>query len=79
MTMPLAIGAPPGDTIDWEAINWPKVVRDVRRLQMRIAKATREGKWGKVNSLQWLLTHSRAARLLAVRHVTSANGRQWMA
>lgn len=44
MTMPLAIGAPPGETIDWEAINWPKVVRDVRRLQMRIAKATREGK-----------------------------------
>src|SRR5262249_35006172 len=41
----------------------------VRRLQMRIAKATREGRHGKVKALQWLLTHSFYAKLLAVKRV----------
>ena len=43
---------------------------------MRIAKAIREGRWGKVKSLQWLLTHSFAAKLLAVRRVTQNAGRK---
>jgi hypothetical protein len=43
---------------------------------MRIAKAVREGRWGKVKSLQWLLTHSFAAKLLAVRRVTQNAGRK---
>ena len=30
---------------DWEAVDWPKVWRDVRRLQLRFAKAIRAGKW----------------------------------
>jgi RNA-directed DNA polymerase len=41
---------------------------------MRIAKATREGKRGKAKALQWILTHSRAAKLLAVRRVSQNKG-----
>ena len=56
----------------WDAIDWRPIIECVQRLQMRIAKATREGRWGKVRALQWLLTHSSAAKLLAVRRVADA-------
>jgi RNA-directed DNA polymerase len=55
----------------WEAINWPTVKADVRRLQMRIAKAAREGKHNKVKSLQWVLSHSFSAKLLDTRPITA--------
>src|SRR6202142_531533 len=58
----------------WKAINWPQVRQVVRRLQMRIAKATQAGRHRKVQALQWLLTHSRAAKLLAVHRVTTNRG-----
>ena len=61
--------------LTWEAIDWPSAEKQVRRLQMRIAKATREGRWSKVKALQWLLTHSFAAKLLAVKRVVSNRGR----
>ena len=41
---------------------------------MRIAKAVREEKWGKVKSLQWILTHSYHAKLLAVKRVSQSSG-----
>jgi RNA-directed DNA polymerase len=47
----------------------------VERLQMRIAKATREGKHRKAASLQWILTHSYYAKLLAVKRVTTNKGK----
>jgi RNA-directed DNA polymerase len=47
----------------------------VRRLQVRIAKAVREDRWNKVKRLQYLLTNSRAAKLLAVKRVTSNRGK----
>lgn len=59
----------------WDAIDWQPIIDGVQRLQMRIAKATREGRWGKVKALQWLLTHSSAAKLLAIRRVASNPGR----
>lgn len=59
----------------WDAINWRATEQQVQRLQMRIAKATRERRWGKVQALQWLLTHARSAKLLAVRRVTRNAGR----
>jgi RNA-directed DNA polymerase len=68
------IGASPPEG-RWDAIDWQTIEEQVLRLQMRIAKATREGRWGKVKSLQWLLTHSFAAKLLAVRRVTQNAGR----
>lgn len=61
--------------LTWDAIDWRTVEKAVRRLQMRIAKAAREGRWGKVNALQWLLTHSFYAKLLAVRRVVRNRGR----
>jgi RNA-directed DNA polymerase len=38
--------------VNWPAIDWRKVTQTVRRLQARIVKATREGRWGKVKALQ---------------------------
>src|SRR6202011_3501291 len=59
----------------WEAVTWRTIQKQVFRLQTRIAKATREGRWRKVKALQWLLTHSSSAKLLAVRRVASNPGR----
>src|ERR1700693_1823705 len=50
----------------WGQLSWQECERKVRRLQARIVKATREGRWGKVKALQRLLTHSFAAKALAV-------------
>jgi RNA-directed DNA polymerase len=58
----------------WDAINWQTVGKHVKQLQIRIAKATREGKHGKVKSLQWILTHSYHAKQLAVRRVVKNRG-----
>ena len=68
------IGASPTSS-SWEAVDWRTIEKDVLRLQMRIAKATRARRWGKVKALQWLLTHSSSAKLLAVRRVVRNPGR----
>ena len=46
-------GAPSACEIDWDLICWTKVEKQVRRLQVRIEKAVREGRHGKVKALQW--------------------------
>jgi len=69
-------GALIDDAKQWHAIDWQRAQREVRRLQMRIAKAVKDGKPGKVKSLQWLVTHSFYAKLLAVKRVTSNKGRK---
>ncbi|MCD4816544.1 MAG: reverse transcriptase N-terminal domain-containing protein [Methanosarcinales archaeon] len=46
----------------------------VNRLQTRIAKANHEGKWNLIKRLQYLLTNSHIAKLLAVRIVTQNRG-----
>jgi RNA-directed DNA polymerase len=74
MIADLFASASSGKVSDWQAIDWPKVQRDVRRLQLRIAKAIRAGKHGRAKALSWLLTHSRAAKLLAVKRVTENKG-----
>jgi len=60
--------------IDWESIDWPAVEREVNRLQERIVKAEKEGRYNKVKALQYLLTRSRSAKLLAIRRVTENEG-----
>ena len=60
----------------WHTINWSAVNRQVRGLQVRIAKATREKRWRKVKALQRLLTHSFGARASAVRRVTENQGKK---
>jgi len=71
--MTIYIGA--SQTISyWSNIDWVKAEEIVYRLQMRIAKAVREKRYGKVKTLQWLLTRSLYAKLLAVKRVTSSTG-----
>jgi RNA-directed DNA polymerase len=67
-------GATPRVPTDWHSINWKKVYRNVRRLQARIVKALREGRWGKVRALVYLLTHSFSGRALAILRVTTNRG-----
>jgi RNA-directed DNA polymerase len=62
-----------GATLDvgsWDAVDWRVVETNVRRLQARIVKAVKEGRWNKVRALQHLLTHSVSGKLLATRRVT---------
>jgi RNA-directed DNA polymerase len=63
------------EEIGWHAIDWHKANQNVRRLQARIVKATREGRWGKVKALQRLLTRSFSGKALAVRRVTENRGK----
>jgi RNA-directed DNA polymerase len=58
----------------WHDIDWKAVDHTVRRLQARIVKATKEGRWGKVKALQRLLTHSFSGKAAAVRRVTENDG-----
>ena len=59
----------------WDHLDWNQCERQITRLQVRIAKASREGRHGKARALQWMLTHSFAARALAVKRVTQNRGR----
>ena len=69
-------GALRDDAKKWNSIDWKEAQREVRRLQVRIAKAVKENRWNKVKSLQYLLTHSFYAKLLAVKRVTSNKGKK---
>ena len=59
----------------WYQIDWIKAENYVKNLQMRIVKAYKEEKYGKVKSLQYLLTHSFYAKALAVKRVTQNAGK----
>ena len=76
MDVAIAACASSDEKVDWRSIDWAGHHKTVRRLQVRIVKAVREGRWGKVKALQWLLTHSLSGKLLAVRRVTENNGRK---
>ena len=69
-------GAPGRAEQRWLQTDWSHISAQVRRLQVRIAKATLEGRWGKVNALQHLLTRSRSGKLLAVKRVTENRGKR---
>jgi retron-type reverse transcriptase len=69
-------GAPISEAKKWSQINWKIIQRNVRRLQMRIAKAVVEGRWNKARALQCRLTNSFQAKLLAVKRVTSNKGKK---
>lgn len=74
-TLNSMIGAPSTRCLKWESIKWTHVRQYVRRLQMRIAKAIKEKRYGKAKALQWLLTNSFYAKLLAIRRVTQNKGK----
>jgi len=68
--------APSNAPRSWDSIDWKAATVYVKKLQMRIAKAQKEGRHGKVQSLQWLLTHSFYAKALAVKRVTENKGKR---
>ena len=59
----------------WRTINWGIHMKRVSKLQSRITKATQEGKMVLAKKLQYLLTNSFSAKLLAVKRVTSNKGK----
>ena len=76
MTTVQAVGAVSSEAAEWYAIDWQVIHRNVRRLQVRIVKAVKEGRWGKVRALQRLLTHSFSGKVFAVRRVTENQGKK---
>ena len=60
----------------WDQIDRKRCERQVARLQARIVKASREGRWGKVRCLQRLLTCSFSGKALAVKRVTENKGKR---
>ena len=71
-----AAGAPSHVELVWLRTDWRHIEKDVRRLQVRIAKATPECRWGKVKALQHLLTRSYYSKMLAVKRVTENRGKR---
>jgi len=69
-------GAPSLRDSMWPLSDWTRIESEVRRLQVRIAKATKEGRWGKVQALQRLLTRSHSGKMLAVKRVTENRGKR---
>lgn len=60
----------------WNNIDWKKAEKHVNRLHIRVTKAVKEGTWHLVKRLQYLLTHSYYAKLLATRNVTQNKGKR---
>jgi RNA-directed DNA polymerase len=70
------VNATPCRLIEWLTIDWEQAEKAVQKLQARIVKALKKNEYRQVKNLQRLLTRSRAARLLAVRRVTTNAGRK---
>jgi RNA-directed DNA polymerase len=69
-------GAPSRHVQGWDQLDWSRHESEVRRLQVRIAKAARDGRWGKVQALQHLLTRSHSGKCIAVKRVTENRGKR---
>ena len=61
------------DTLAWKSIDWKRANKIVSGMQARIVKAAQAGDWNTVRSLQRLLVRSFAAKLVAVKRVTSVS------
>jgi RNA-directed DNA polymerase len=80
MTVSQETGAPltkdsRSKAINWKTINWKDVEKHVKKLQFRIAKAIKSKRYNKAKALQWILTHSFYAKLLAIKRVTQNKGK----
>lgn len=73
-TVKATTGASSASKLTWKTIDWSHANVEVKRLQMRIAKAVREKRYNKAKALQWLLTHSFSGKALAVKRVVSTPG-----
>lgn len=76
MTVCKNTDAVPTHGVQWDSIDWNQAHHVVMRLQVRIAKATRERRWRKVKALQWLMTHSYSAKIIAVKKITTNQGKR---
>lgn len=74
-TLQQVVGAPLAEDLNWKSIDWETVEFHVQKLQLRIAKAVGSGRLRKAKALQWLLTHSFYAKLLAVKRITQNKGK----
>jgi RNA-directed DNA polymerase len=64
----------PDAKIAWDTLNWAKINKTVRKMQLRITKAFQNGENEKLRILIWLFTHSWTARLKAVQITVNARG-----
>jgi RNA-directed DNA polymerase len=62
--------------LQWNNIDWSRVENNVNQLQTRITKAVIQHKWNLVKRLQYLLTESFSAKLLAVRSICQNKGKR---
>jgi len=62
-----------GKNVTWNDIDWTNVQKNVRRMQHRIYKAKLDGNIQRLHWLQKRLINSKAAKLNAVRQVTTLN------
>jgi len=62
-----------GRQTDWTQVNWRQTYKRVRNLRQRIFRATQEGDYKKVRSLQKLMLRSYSNTLVSVRQVTQLN------
>ncbi len=76
MSVMISTCAPSAMEIQWHSINWSGCHKIVKKLQMRIVKAVQENRWGKVKSLQRLLTRSFSGKAIAVKRVTENQGKR---
>src|SRR5512145_423659 len=58
---------------EWNAIPWPRLERNVFKLQTRIYRASQRGNVQLLRRLQRLLLHATSATYLATRRVTQDN------
>lgn len=72
----IATGASLSYGENWHAINWTPVYRNVRRLQTRIVKAVKAGRKRQVRALRTILTRSFSGKVLAIKRVSSNQGKR---
>ena len=68
--------APSNKDIAWNDINWSQVNKSVMKLQMRIAKAYKEGRVGKIIAVQHKVTSSFIGKAMAVKQVSDNTGKR---
>lgn len=59
-----------------EDIDFAKAEYEVKKLQMRIAKAVQEERYNKAKSLQWTLVHLFYAKAIAIKQVATNRGKR---
>lgn len=67
-------GASLAKAFEWNSIDWKEARKQVKYIQVRIAKAVREKRFGKAKALQRLLTRSFYGKIIAVKKVTENKG-----